>query len=117
TIGWIGAGGRMGFAMAKRLLRAGCDVTVYNRTRSKVEPLAEHGAKIVDSPRALADRDIVFCTVSASDDLLAVATGADGVLTAERAPRLLIDCSSVSEQASAEARAAAARRGTAMLAA
>ena len=54
TLGWIGAGGRMGFAMAKRLLAAGHDVSVYNRTRSKVEPLAELGAKIVDSPRATA---------------------------------------------------------------
>ena len=49
TLGWVGAGGRMGFAMAKRLLAAGHEVSVYNRTRSKVEPLAELGAKIVDS--------------------------------------------------------------------
>ena len=53
TIGWVGAGGRMGFAMAKRLLDAGYTVTAYNRTRSKVEPLAESGAKIADSLRAL----------------------------------------------------------------
>ena len=117
TLGWIGAGGRMGFAMAKRLLAGGYDVSVYNRTRSKVEPLAELGAKIVDSPRRLRDRDIVFSTVSASDDLLAVATGPDGVLGADEAPTLLIDCSSVSEEASAEVRAAAEKLGTAMLAA
>ena len=49
TLGWVGAGGRMGFAMAKRLLAAGHEVSVYNRTRSKVEPLAEHGATVVDS--------------------------------------------------------------------
>ena len=48
TLGWVGAGGRMGFAMAKRLLAAGHEVSVYNRTRSKVEPLAALGAKIVD---------------------------------------------------------------------
>ena len=117
TLGWIGAGGRMGFAMAKRLLSAGYDVSVYNRTRSKVEPLAELGAKIVDSPRALSDRDIVFSTVSASDDLISVATGPDGVLGADQTPKLLIDCSSVSEEASAEVRAAAEKLGTAMLAA
>ena len=46
TLGWIGAGGRMGLAMAKRLLAAGHDVTVYNRTRSKVEPLAERAAAL-----------------------------------------------------------------------
>ncbi|MDH3236104.1 MAG: NAD(P)-binding domain-containing protein, partial [Alphaproteobacteria bacterium] len=38
TIGWIGTG-RMGFAMAGRLLDQGADVSVYNRTRAKAEPL------------------------------------------------------------------------------
>lgn len=117
TIGWIGAGGRMGFAMAKRLLAAGADLTVYNRTRSKVEPLAELGAKVVGSPRELNDRDIVFSTVSASNDLISVTCGYDGVLQKGRAPKLLIDCSTVSEEASAEVRSVAERHGTAMLSA
>ena len=117
TLGFVGAGGRMGSSMAKRLLAAGYDVTAYNRTRSKVEPLAELGAKIVDSPSALRDRDIVFFSVSSSDDLVAVTTGADGVLGKDRSPKLLIDCSSVSEETSAQVRAAAAKLGTAMLAA
>jgi 3-hydroxyisobutyrate dehydrogenase-like beta-hydroxyacid dehydrogenase len=117
SLGWIGAGGRMGFAMAKRLLAAGHDVSVYNRTRAKVEPLAALGAKIVDAPRELRACDIVFTTVSASDDLVAVCLGAAGVLSQERSPALLIDCSSVSEEASAKVRAAAEQFGTAMLAA
>lgn len=117
TVGWIGAGGRMGYAMAKRLLEAGCDVSVYNRTRSKVEPLAELGATVVDSPRDLRDRDIVFSTVSASKDLISVASGESGVVGEDASPKLLIDCSTVSEEASAEVRALAAKRGTAMLSA
>jgi 3-hydroxyisobutyrate dehydrogenase-like beta-hydroxyacid dehydrogenase len=117
SIGWIGAGGRMGFAMAKRLLAAGHAVSVYNRTRSKVEPLAALGARIVDSPRALRDHDIVFTTVSASDDLIEVCLGADGLLDKSASPRLIIDCSSVSEEASAEVREAAVKLGTEMLAA
>jgi 3-hydroxyisobutyrate dehydrogenase-like beta-hydroxyacid dehydrogenase len=117
SLGWIGAGGRMGFAMAKRLLAAGHHVTVYNRTRSKVEPLAEFGAKIVDSPQDMRGLDIVFTTVSASNDLVAVSLGPDGVLGEKQSPQLLIDCSSVSEEASAKVRAAAARLGTDMLAA
>jgi 3-hydroxyisobutyrate dehydrogenase len=117
TLGWIGAGGRMGFAMAKRLLAAGHDVTVYNRTRSKVEPLAELGAKIVDVPSEMRGLDIVFTTVSASDDLISVCLGPDGVLGHEQSPKLLVDCSSVSEEASAKVRAAAEELGTAMLAA
>ena len=48
-IGWIGTG-RMGFAMAERLAKAGCDLTAYNRTRAKAEPLAKSGAKLAVRP-------------------------------------------------------------------
>lgn len=113
-IGWIGTG-RMGFAMASRLLSAGCDLAVYNRTRSKAEPLAELGAAIVDSPAELADRDIVFTMVSGPADLKAVICGADGLLSGDATPRLLVDCSSVSEDGSNEVRQALAERGAAML--
>ncbi len=115
TIGWIGAG-RMGYAMAKRLLDAGSDVTIYNRTRSKAEPLVEYGGKVVDTPRELGDRDIVFSMVSTSDDLKPVLFGENGLLTAGRKPRLLVECSSVSEAASAQVRARAAELGVEMLA-
>ena len=117
TIGWVGAG-RMGYAMASRLLKAGCDVAVWNRTRAKAEPLGELGARIVDTPAALADRDIVFTMVAGPDDFQHVATGPDGVLSRDgTAPKILVDCTSVSEQASAAVREAAAAVGTAMLAA
>ena len=43
-LGWIGIG-RMGYAMAERLAKAGCDISVWNRTRAKAEPLAKSGAK------------------------------------------------------------------------
>jgi 3-hydroxyisobutyrate dehydrogenase len=115
-LGWVGTG-RMGYAMAARLLRAGCQMTVYNRTRAKAEPLAALGATIVGSPAELADCDIVFTSVSGSDDLVSVTSGPGGVFTAQRVPKLLIDCSSVSEEASAQVRAAAAKRGAQMLAA
>lgn len=116
TIGWIGTG-RMGFAMAKALLRAGCDVAVYNRTRSKAEPLEEFGAKVVDSPRDLADCDIVFSMVSAGKDLIEVTSGAGGLFSGASRPKLLVDCSSVSTEASAQVRDAAAQVGTEMVAA
>ena len=116
TIGWIGAG-RMGYSMAKRLLDAGCDVTIYNRTRSKAEPLTEYGGKIVNTPQELCDRDIVFSMVSASNDLVSVTFGENGLLTGEHKPRLLIECSSVSEEASAQVRSRAAALGVDMLAA
>ena len=67
-LGWIGTG-RMGFALATRLLEAGHDVAVYNRTRAKAEPLAELGATIVERPAELADRDLVFTMVAGSADV------------------------------------------------
>ena len=104
TIGWVGAG-RMGAALANRLLRAGYDVSVYNRTRSKAEPLAQKGATIVDRPVDLADRDVVFVMVSASQDLESVMTGDDGLLTdPDHAPGLVIDSSTVSAETSAKIR-------------
>ena len=115
-LGWIGTG-RMGYAMVARLLRAGCRVSVYNRTRAKAEPLRALGAAVVDSPAALAGCDIVFTMISNSCDLVSVTIGPQGLFASGRAPRLLIDCSSVSEEASAEVRAEASKRGTQMLAA
>ena len=116
SIGWIGAG-RMGMQLATRLVEAGYDVAIYNRTKAKTAPLVQRGATAVDSLADLAGRDVVFSMVSASKDLIDVTTGDGGVLTAETAPRLLIDCSTVSVAASAEVRAAAAKRGCEFLAA
>jgi 3-hydroxyisobutyrate dehydrogenase len=115
TIGWIGAG-RMGTQLATRLLDAGYDVAVYNRTATKAQPLADKGATIVDTPAALADRDLVFSMVSASKDLEQVMLGEDGLLTATTAPRIIADSSTVSVEASAKIRAVADERGTAFLA-
>jgi 3-hydroxyisobutyrate dehydrogenase-like beta-hydroxyacid dehydrogenase len=116
SVGWIGAG-RMGYALIERLLDAGHDVSVYNRTRSKAEPLAERGAKLVDTPAQLADRDVVFIMVAASDDLEAVTAGEDGLLTADASPQVIVDCSTVSAAVSEKIRGLAAARGTTLLAA
>ena len=115
-LGWIGAG-RMGFAMAKRLLDAGCDVTIYNRTRAKAEPLASDGGRIVDIPAELADCDVVFTMISSADDLFSVVCGDQGLLSGSAIPKLLIDCSSVSEEGSKRVREALKERGCEMLSA
>ena len=116
-IGWVGAG-RMGFSMASRLLKAGCDLSIYNRTRAKAEPLTALGATVVDSPADLADRDIVFTMVAGPEDFLKIVSGENGVLSRDgMAPRILIDCTSVSEEASAAVRHEAAQKGVAYLAA
>jgi 3-hydroxyisobutyrate dehydrogenase len=116
NFGWIGAG-RMGYSMARRLLNAGCDLAIYNRTRAKAEPLADDGATIVDSPAELADRDIVFTMVAGPGDLLEVICGSSGLLSASATPKLVIDCSSVSEEGSLQVRNSLADRGAAMLSA
>lgn len=115
-IGWIGTG-RMGAEMASRLLEAGCDLTVYNRTRAKAEPLGAKGAEIADSPGGLAGRDIVFTTVGSSEDLIEVVLGPQGLLSGDNVPAILVDCSTVSAEASGRIRKEAAARGTALLAA
>ncbi len=62
-LGWLGTG-RMGSALAHRLLTAGCDLTVYNRTTAKAEPLVARGASIAEhGPPTSARADIVFVTV------------------------------------------------------
>ncbi|MEJ3749861.1 NAD(P)-dependent oxidoreductase [Actinomycetes bacterium KLBMP 9797] len=114
TVGWIGAG-RMGAAMARRLARAGVDVTVWNRTRAKAEALTADGARVADRVADLADRDVVFTTVAGDSDLAAVLTGL--FARADAAPAVVVDCSTVSAAASAALRGAAADRGVAFLAA
>lgn len=117
TIGWIGTG-RMGFALATRLANAGCDLAVWNRTRSKAEPLTELGAKVVEVPADLADRDVVMVNVSSSEVFIEVLVGEDGLLTrGTPAPALIVDSSTISQEASQRARAAAQEVGCQLLAA
>jgi 3-hydroxyisobutyrate dehydrogenase len=128
SIGWIGAG-RMGYEMALRLAKAGCDLTVYNRTRAKAEPLAKYGAKIADKVSELAGCDVVFCMVATYADVKEVVAGKAGLLSQagkaargaktgkRRAPRILVECSSISLEGSAELREMLAAHGTKLLAA
>jgi 3-hydroxyisobutyrate dehydrogenase len=116
-LGWVGTG-RMGYALAARLLEAGCDVAVYNRTRAKAEPLSELGATIVDAPADLADRDIVFTMVAGPDDFKAVVLGENGLLSrSDTTPSVIVDSSTISPDASSEVRAQTEARDVALLAA
>jgi 3-hydroxyisobutyrate dehydrogenase len=100
TLGWIGTG-RMGYEMAARLAKGGCDVAVWNRTRAKAEPLAQYGAKVVDQLSQLAEREIVFCMVSTWDDVQEVM---QRLLAGGKKPCMVIECSSISLEGSAELR-------------
>jgi 3-hydroxyisobutyrate dehydrogenase-like beta-hydroxyacid dehydrogenase len=116
-LGWLGTG-RMGISLIHRLLGAGCDVTVYNRTKARAEPLAAAGAKVVDTAAELGSADIVFVTVGTSQDLIDALTGPAGLTSGgRRVPSVIVDCSTVSAEASEQVRAELAARGCMLLAA
>lgn len=115
--GWIGTG-RMGTAMVSRLARAGVDVTVWNRTRAKAEPLATLGCRVADSIADLRGLDVVFTMVSTPSDLEDVLLGDGGLLLdPDDLPGIVVDCSTVSMESSAAIRAAAERAGVQFFAA
>jgi 3-hydroxyisobutyrate dehydrogenase len=104
-IGWIGMG-RMGFPMAERLLKAGHDVAIWNRTRAKAEPLAAKGGKVVDKLSELAGVDVLFSIVSTGKDLEQVYFGGDGVFAGRngKVPPIVVDCSTIAVDESAAIR-------------
>ncbi len=112
-LGWIGTG-RMGYEMAARLAKGGCDIALWNRTRAKAEPLAKHGAKVVDTLPELASRDIVFCMVSTWEDVKQVM---QKLLSGSKQPKMVIECSSISLEGSAELRKMLQEKGIQYLAA
>jgi 2-hydroxy-3-oxopropionate reductase len=105
-LGYAGMG-IMGKGMAANLLRAGHDVTVWNRTRSRTEPLAAIGAAVAATPEELAGAcDIVMVCVSDTPDVEEVALGATGLINGLGPGKLVVDHSTIS--ASATKRLAAA---------
>ena len=113
-IGWIGLG-RMGEAMVNRLLKAGHGVSVWNRIRSKAEPLVEYGAVLVNTKQDLANCDAVFTMVSTTDDLKEVLFGPGGLCVAQAKPKVVVDSSSISQEGSAEIREKLEAMGVAYL--
>jgi 3-hydroxyisobutyrate dehydrogenase len=115
-IGWIGAG-RMGLPMAARLIEAGHDVTVWNRTAAKADPLKAAGAKIARQASDLAGVDVLFSIVSTGKDLEEVYFGAGGVASGGKVPVLCVDCSTIAVEESAEIRERLAALGADYIAA
>jgi 2-hydroxy-3-oxopropionate reductase len=104
----------MGKPMARNLIAAGHDVTVFNRSRAAVAELVAAGATAADSPRAAArGADAVLTMLPDGPDVAAVVRGDDGILAGARAGMLLIDSSSiapaVARELAAEARARSVR--------
>jgi 3-hydroxyisobutyrate dehydrogenase len=111
-LGWIGAG-RMGYAMAERLAKGGCDIAVWNRTKAKADPLSKYGAKVVNQLEELSTKDILFVMVSTYDDVKEVL----GKALAKGKPKMVVECSSISLEGSAELRQMLTAKGIEYLAA
>jgi 3-hydroxyisobutyrate dehydrogenase len=90
-IGWIGTG-VMGQSMCRHLITKGYAATVFNRTKTKAQPLLDAGAAWADTPKVLAERcDVVFAIVGFPKDVRAVFLAADGALAGSRAGTVLVD--------------------------
>jgi 3-hydroxyisobutyrate dehydrogenase len=114
-VGFVGLG-TMGAAMAANVARAGFPLTVWNRTPGRAAPLLELGATEAQSPAAMASAsDVVVTCVTDTPDLEAVLFGPSGVADARPAPPLLVDCSTVSPDATREFARRLAERGTGMV--
>jgi len=114
-VGFIGLG-IMGRGMAHNLLRAGFDLTVWNRTAGRMDDLVAAGAKAAASPADLASRcDLVITCVSDTPDVQAVILGPSGVIEQVRAGALLVDMSTISPAATREIAARLAEKGASML--
>lgn len=107
----------MGTAMASRLMDAGDRLTVWNRTQAKTAPLAARGAAVAASITDLGSCDVVFVMVATPPDVEEVVMGHRGLLSGERKPGVIVDCSTVSAQTSARVRAAATAAGAGFIAA
>lgn len=102
SIGWIGLG-NMGTPMSKNLVKAGYEVVVWNRTKSKAESVVAEGAKWADSPKEIAEKcDYIFTMVADGPTLHAVTFGENGIAAGLTANKIVIDMSTVSPEESSK---------------
>ncbi|MAE43693.1 MAG: 6-phosphogluconate dehydrogenase [Magnetovibrio sp.] len=116
NIGWIGIG-RMGEPMVEKILEAGYQVSIWNRTSSKAEVLMRYGAEVVNHPQELSKKEILFTMVSKGSDLDEILFGQDGVMTGGDLPSIIVDCSSIGVEDSMMIRKKLEKRGCKFLAA
>lgn len=108
-LGFIGLG-KMGQPMARRLIEAGHRLVVHDAQRGALEPLAARGARIAESPAAVADEaETVFASLPSPEIVLAVATGPRGVIEGQRV-RHFVDLSTTGSRMARLVHAALADR-------
>lgn len=114
-VGYVGLG-IMGMGMARNLVKAGFPLSVWNRTASKAEALAAEGATARATPAEVAaNSDIIVICVSDTPDVEAVLLGENGIIHGAQAGSLVIDCSTISPQATQVMAEKLAAKGIAML--
>ncbi len=114
-VGFIGLG-IMGGPMAANLLAAGYELTVWNRTATKAEPLAAKGARVAGSPAEVAAAsELTFTCVTASADVEAVVLGPGGVIEGAAPGSIVVDCSTIAPATARRVHARLAERGVAAL--
>lgn len=112
-VGWIGTG-VMGRWMCQHLMDKGYKATVYNRSKDKTKPLADVGAKVADSPKAVAENsDVVFAIVGFPKDVREVFLGTQGALAGSRAGTVLVDMTTSEPSLAREIYDAAKAKGVA----
>lgn len=90
-IGWIGTG-VMGASMAGHLMAAGYQVSVFNRSRAKAEPLISQGAAWCPSAREVAESsEVIFTIVGYPEDVRQVVLGSNGVLAGCQKGDVIVD--------------------------
>ena len=115
TVAFIGLG-IMGGPMAANLVKAGFDVTGYNRSPDKVKALVEAGGRGADGvPEAVRDADVIITMVPDSPDVEAVATGDDGIFASARQGALYIDMSTIRPDVAVRVAEAGAEAGLRVL--
>jgi 3-hydroxyisobutyrate dehydrogenase len=112
TVAVLGAGGTMGFPMARNIARAGLTVRAWNRTRSRAEPLAEDGAQIFDTPaEAAAGADVILTMLVDVDAVLAAVEGEHGALATARDGAIWLQMSTIGIEGTERCAALARERG------
>src|SRR5215210_4141623 len=115
NIGFIGLG-IMGKPMAKNLIEAGYELTVYNRTREKAEELAGDGATVAESPKDVAAQsDVIITMLPDSPQVREVLAGEGGVLEGISEGALIVDMSTISPVVTEELATAAEEKGASLL--
>ncbi|MFL5862528.1 MAG: NAD(P)-dependent oxidoreductase [Solirubrobacteraceae bacterium] len=100
TVAVLGAGGIMGFAMARNLAGAGYDVRAWNRSREKADPLSDDGVTIAGSPAEAAENaDVILTMLPDADTVLHCMSGEDGALSGQAAEEAVwLQMSTIGEQ-------------------